>query len=50
MYYYFVALLGASHVLCHTAKVQLSLCLTKHHATKTYRGVQVSLQEFLTSH
>jgi len=24
-------------------KVKLSLCLTKHHAMKTYRGVEVSL-------
>jgi hypothetical protein len=28
-------------------KVKLSLCLTKHHAMKTYWGVEVYLHEFL---
>jgi len=31
------------------ARVKLPLCLTKHHAMKTYRGVEVSLHAFLTS-
>jgi hypothetical protein len=30
-------------------KVSLSLCLTKHHTIKTYRGVEVQLHAFLTS-
>jgi len=30
-------------------KVKLSLCLTKHHAMKTYREVEVQLHAFLTS-
>jgi hypothetical protein len=30
-------------------KVELSLCLTKHHAMKTYRGVEVWLHAFLAS-
>jgi hypothetical protein len=30
-------------------KVKLSLCLTKHHAMKTYLGVEVKLHAFLTS-
>jgi hypothetical protein len=30
-------------------KVKLSLCLTKHHAMKTYWGVEVYLHTFLTS-
>jgi hypothetical protein len=30
-------------------KVELSLCLIKHHAVKTYWGVEVYLQAFLTS-
>jgi hypothetical protein len=30
-------------------KVNLSLCLTKHHATMTYWRVEVQLHAFLTS-
>jgi hypothetical protein len=30
-------------------KVKLSLCLTKHHAMKTYWGVEVQLHTFFTS-
>jgi hypothetical protein len=30
-------------------KVKLSLCLTKHHAMKTYWGVEVKLHAFLNS-
>jgi hypothetical protein len=30
-------------------KVKLSLCLTKHHAMKTYWGMEVQLHAFLTS-
>jgi hypothetical protein len=30
-------------------KTNLSLCLIKHHAMKTYWGVEVYIQEFLTS-
>jgi hypothetical protein len=30
-------------------KVKLSLCLTKHHAMKTYWGMEVYLHAFLTS-
>jgi hypothetical protein len=30
-------------------KVNLFLCLTQHHAMKTYRGVEVWLHTFLTS-
>jgi hypothetical protein len=30
-------------------KLKLSLCLTKHHATKTYWGVEVYPHEFFTS-
>jgi hypothetical protein len=30
-------------------KVKLSLCLTKHHAMKTYGGVKVQFYAFLTS-
>jgi hypothetical protein len=29
-------------------KVKLSLCLTKHHAMKTYVGMEVSIHAFLT--
>jgi len=27
----------------------VSLCLTKHHAVKTYRGMEIELLSFLTS-
>jgi hypothetical protein len=30
-------------------QVKLSLCLAKHHAMKTYRGVEVKLHAFFTS-
>jgi len=30
-------------------KVKLSLCLTKHHATKTYRGMTVRVHVFVNS-
>jgi len=30
-------------------KVKLSLCLTKHHAIKTYWGAEIELHEFFTS-
>jgi hypothetical protein len=33
----------------HVKKVKLSLCLTKHHAMKTYWGVEEELHAFLTS-
>jgi len=33
----------------HKLKVLLSLCLTRHHAMKTYWGVEVKLNAFLTS-
>jgi hypothetical protein len=40
-------------LVLHTSKgkgkVKLSLCLTKHHAMKTYWGVEVQLHAFLTS-
>jgi len=32
-----------------TVKVKLSLCLTKHHALKTYWRVEVQLHAFLIS-
>jgi hypothetical protein len=34
---------------CVKIKVKLSLCLTKHHAMKTYWGMEVWLHAFLTS-
>jgi hypothetical protein len=33
---------------CAKVKVKLSVCLTKHHTMKTYRGIQVQLHTFLT--
>jgi hypothetical protein len=33
----------------HSVKVQLSLCLSKHYAMKTYGGVDVKNHVFLTS-
>jgi hypothetical protein len=36
-------------LLLNVVKVKLSLCLTKHHATKTYWRVKVQLHVFLSS-
>jgi hypothetical protein len=33
----------------YSSESKLSMCLTKHHAMKTYEGVKVRLNEFLTS-
>jgi len=34
---------------CYQSKVQLSLCLTNYHTTKTYRGMKVDPCAFLIS-
>jgi len=36
-------------ILQGKVKVKLSLCLTKHHAIRTYWGVEVQIHAFLTS-
>jgi hypothetical protein len=33
----------------HPMKVKTSLCLTKHHAKKTYRRLEIQLHVFLTT-
>jgi hypothetical protein len=35
-------------IYTHVVKVKLSLCLTKHHAMKTYWGVEVQLHAFFS--
>jgi hypothetical protein len=48
VYFKFLSLLSLDENVKVKAKVKLSLCLNKHHAMKTYWGVEVKLHAFLT--
>jgi hypothetical protein len=41
--------LWSNFILAGKVKVKLTLCLTKHHATKTYEEVEIQLHELISA-